>query len=99
MASQFRPRRGAFSPRPAKAPRAVARPAAAPPSGDLINGILRFHDVVREQGAGLALLRVSESRLREPEVRAWFGDQAANAAGVSILWNEREGEIIRVLAA
>ncbi|MFN3585214.1 hypothetical protein [Phenylobacterium sp.] len=96
MASQFRPRR-AFSPRPVKVPRQALRPAA--PSGTIINGILRFHDVVREQGGGLALLRVSEARLREPEVRAWFGEQSKDVPGVSILWNEREGEIIRVLAA
>lgn len=97
MASQFRPRRSSFSPRPVKVARPAVRPQA--PSGAIINGILRFHDVVREQGAGLALLRVSEARLRDPEVQAWFGDQTKNVAGVSILWNEREGEIIRVLAA
>ncbi|MGA0604576.1 hypothetical protein ACO2Q0_01130 [Phenylobacterium sp. VNQ135] len=97
MASQFRARRNRFSPRPAKAPRPAAR--SAQPSGDLINGILRYHDVVREQGSDIALLRVSEDRLREPEVRAWFGEHAATAAGVSILYNQREDEIIRVLAA
>jgi hypothetical protein len=97
MASQFRPRRNTFSPRPVKVVRQPVRPA--PPSGDLINGILRFHDVVREQGSDIALLRVSEDRLREPEVRAWFGEHAKTAAGVSILYNQREDEIIRVLAA
>ena len=97
MASQFRPRRSSFSPRPVKAPRpAPVRPA---PTGDIINGILRFHDVAHEQGSGRALLRVSEARLRDPEVQAWFGEHTKNAAGVSILWDEREGEIIRVLAA
>jgi hypothetical protein len=98
MASQFRPRRSRFSPRPVKAPRSAAlRPAS--PSGELINGILRFHDVVREQGGDIALLRVSEARLREPEVKAWFGEHARAAAGVSILYNQREDEIVRVLAA
>ena len=96
MASQFRPRRNAFSPRPVKVPRPALRPA---PTGTVINGILRFHDEAREQGNGLSLLRLSDERLRDPEVRSWLGDEAPNAAGVSILWNEREGEIIRVLAA
>ena len=97
MASQFRPRRSSFSARPSRVTRHPARPA--PAAGDLINGILRFHDVVRQQGSDMALLRVSEARLREPEVRAWFGDQAKTAAGVSILYNQREDEIVRVLAA
>lgn len=70
-----------------------------PPPGTIIDAVLRFHDEVQEQGAGCTLLRLSARRLRDPEVGEALGGLAARAAGVSILWNERESEIIRVLEA
>jgi hypothetical protein len=42
-------------------------------------------------------MRLSRARIDEAEVSAELGDGAARAEGVGILWNEREGEIIRVL--
>jgi hypothetical protein len=42
---------------------------------------------------------MSPRRLGDAEVTGALGELAARAAGVSILWNEREGEIIRVLEA
>ena len=69
------------------------------PSGDVIDAVLRFHDLALDQGGDRTLLRMSTDRLATPEVKAALGDKAPYAGGVSILWNEREGEIIRVLAA
>jgi len=37
--------------------------------------------------------------LHDAEVEAALGEHAPRAARVSILWNERESEIIRVLEA
>jgi hypothetical protein len=37
--------------------------------------------------------------LHQPEVEAALGAHATRAAGVAILWNERESQIIRVLEA
>ena len=74
----------------------VERPALP---GSVIDAVLRFHDEEQDQGAGRTLMRLSKKRLRDAEVRAALGDQKARAAGVSILWNERESEIIRVLEA
>ena len=77
----------------------VVRPAAAgaPLPGAIVDAVLRYHDEVQDQGGGRSLLRLSKSRLHDAEVEAALGDLAGRAAGVAILWNEREGEIIRVL--
>jgi len=94
MASRFQPRRPSrFSPRPVRAPQPT-RPA--PPPAAVVDAVLRFHDVVVDQGGERTLLRLSERRLHEPEVEAALGGHADRAARVAILWNERESEIIRV---
>lgn len=83
-----------FAPKTAR----VVRPASpAPLPGCVVDAVLRYHDEVQDQGCGRSLLRLSARRLRDAEVEAALGDHAPRAAGVSILWNEREGEIIRVL--
>lgn len=74
----------------------VERPALP---GSVIDAVLRFHDEEQDQGAGRTLMRLSKKRLRDAEVSAALGDQKTRAANVSILWNERESEIIRVLEA
>jgi hypothetical protein len=75
----------------------VVRPAAAPLPGAIVDAVLRYHDEVQDQGCGRSLLRLSPRRLHDAEVEAALGDLAGRAAGVAILWNEYEGEIIRVL--
>ncbi len=95
MASRFPPRRSPYQPRAVRLP----RPVRPQPSADVVDAVLRFGDVTLDQGGGRVLLRVSESRARDAEVKAALGPAAANVTAVSILWNEREGEIIRVLAA
>ena len=65
----------------------------------VVDAVLRFHDEEQDQGAGHTLLRLSKKRLRDAEVAEALGDQKKRAANVSILWNERESEIIRVLEA
>jgi len=95
MASQFRRRPGRYSPRPVK----VARPNRPAPPAAVVDAVLRFHDEAHDQGGGRTLLRLSERRLHEPEVEAALGADTSRAGRVSILWNERESEIIRVLEA
>ena len=88
-----------FRPRFAVAPietAAFERPALP---GSVVDAVLRFHDQAEEQGAGRTLLRLSEKRLRAPEVKKALGKLTGRAANVSILWNEDESEIIRVLEA
>lgn len=94
MATRFPRRAGRFSPRPVK----VSRPdRPSPPPATLIDAVLRYHDEAHDQGGGRTLLRLSERRLHEPEVEAALGGDTRRAGRVSILWNERESEIIRVL--
>lgn len=97
MATRFQPRRrpGRYSPRPVKVPR--ARPAPTPAA--VVDAVLRYHDEEVDQGGGRTLLRLSQRRLHDADVTQALGDLAPRAAQVAILWNEREGEIIRVLEA
>ena len=95
MASQFSRRRFA-APRRAAETATFERPTL--PSS-VVDAVLRFHDEEQDQGSGRTLLRLSKKRLRDAEVSAALGDQKKRAANVSILWNERESEIIRVLEA
>ena len=89
---RFRPRSG---PAPIET-RTFERPALP---GSVVDAVLRFHDQAEEQGAGRTLLRLSEKRLRAPEVKKALGKLVARAANVSIVWDEDESQIIRVLEA
>ena len=100
MASQFL--RGPRLPsRSFKARRPVTLPVFERPTlpSSVVDAVLRFHDQAEDQGSGRTLLRLSRERLHDAEVESYLGDHAARAAGVAILWNERESEIIRVLEA
>lgn len=79
--------------------RPIEDPRPLPPPAAVVDAVLRFHDREDDQGSGRTLLRLSAERLRQREVKAALGEFAARAARVSILWNERESEIIRVLEA
>jgi hypothetical protein len=91
----YRQFRRSFAPRPFDTA-AYERPALP---GAVVDAVLRFHDEAQDQGPGRTLLRLSPRRLKTPEVRAALGKLAGRAAGVAILWNEDEGQIIRVLEA
>lgn len=86
-----------YAKRPAaKRPAAPARLMPAPLPSAVVDAVLRFSDLQRDMGGGKTLMRMSPTRLRDDEVRTFLGDDAPRACCVSILWNEREGEIIRV---
>ena len=87
--------------RPANGPSQIETSAYERPAlpGSVVDAVLRFHDEAQDQGYGRTLLRLSEKRLRAPEVRKALGKLATRAANVSILWNEDESQIIRVLEA
>ena len=65
-------------------------------SGETISNILRFADIEEDLGGGRVLNKLSEHRLSDAEVRAAFGPDLARAARVSVVWDEREGQIARV---
>jgi len=84
------------------AKRASAAPTLAQRSlltGETISNILRFADIEEDLGGGRVLNKLSERRLSDAEVRAAFGPDLARAAQVSVVWDEREGQIARVYDA
>jgi hypothetical protein len=85
-----------FKPRPV---RPILDPRPLPLPGQVVDAVLRFHDEEHDQGGGRTLLRLSRDRLRDADVAGALGDLTDRAARVSILWNERESQIIRVLEA
>jgi hypothetical protein len=93
--ARYRPFRPAYA-RPARKIESFERPALP---AAVVDAVLRFHDEEQDQGAGRTLFRLSRARLRQREVKAALGELAQRAANVSILWDAREDEIIRVLEA
>lgn len=91
MAAKFSRRR--------KAPLPLRRPARAPLPGAVVSAVVRFSDILVDQGSGRTLMRLSSERLADPEVRTWLGEALPRAAGVSVLWDERQEEIVRVFEA
>lgn len=87
--------------RPANGPAPIETSAYERPAlpGSVVDAVLRYHDEAQDQGYGRTLLRMSPKRLRAPEVKKALGKLATRAANVSILWNEDESQIIRVLEA
>jgi hypothetical protein len=85
-----------FKPRPT---RVIEDPRPPVLPGMVVDAVLRFHDEEHDQGGGRTLLRLSPRRLRDRDVAQALGELAPRAARVSILWNEHEAQIIRVLEA
>ena len=79
-------------PTPSRSP-SRSRP---PLTGAIIDAVLQYADLQEDQGCGRTLLKLSARRLAEAGVKASLGNNIDRARGVSILWNDREGEIVRV---
>ena len=71
-------------------------PAAAAPSGRMINALLEFADVQEDLGGGRTRMRLSRARLVQPEVRAALGDDVERAAHLAVVYDEREAEVVEV---
>jgi hypothetical protein len=95
MANRFR--KTAFR-RPSRS-FAPAAPRTQAPSSAVVDAVLRYSDVQEDVGGGRVMKRLSPARLRDGEVAAALGKDAAQAGRVSILWNDREDQIVRVLVA
>jgi hypothetical protein len=75
---------------------ALMRDEPPPPSGALINVILEYADIQHDAGRARRVLRLSHKRMKDPVIRAMLGREAKRLQDISILWDEEEGEIIRV---
>lgn len=71
--------------------------AALPaPSGRMINALLQYADVQEDLGGGRSRMRLSKEGRRRPEVRAALGRDLDRAARISVIFDEREAEIVEV---
>jgi hypothetical protein len=83
---------------PYKRPTSLRSPSRSRPplTGAIIDAVLQYADLQEDQGCGRTLLKLSARRLSEASIKARLGTNLDRARGVSILWNDREGEIVRV---
>jgi hypothetical protein len=86
-------------PHKGRPPAAPAAPIVPAPSAALIDAILQYADEDRDMGGGKRLLRLSARRMADPVIRKALGREAARLAEVSVVWDEREDQIFRVLDA
>jgi len=88
--SSRRPRKG----RPPSTPAAAVAQA---PSGALINAVLAYADIQLDMGGGKLLLRMSPDRAADPVIRQPLGREAARLPEISVIWDEREDQIFRII--
>jgi hypothetical protein len=70
--------------------------APPPPSGALINAILEHADIRQELGDGMVVLRLSQRRINNRNVRRGLGKQADRLRQMSLVWDEDDGQIVQV---
>lgn len=75
----------------------VTPPRRMPPSANLISLVLEHADLRDDIGGGRTLMRLSPDQLGDPRIRLQLGAEAARAADVAVIWDEREDQIFRVL--
>ena len=71
--------------------------AVAPPSEAVVAAVLQFGDVREEHEDGLVTLRFTASRLEREDMVLVLGEERDRARDVSIVWNEAEAEMVRVI--
>ena len=71
---------------------------AAVASGRLISEVLRLADVQEDLGGGRIRMRLSQGRLKQPEVKAALGADVKRAAELAVVYDEREAEVVDVTA-
>ena len=70
---------------------------AAPPSERVVAAVLQYADVREEHDDGLATLRFTAARLEREDMALLLGDERTRALDVSIVWDEAECEMVRVI--
>ena len=87
-------------------PFSAARPAlslfssplpVAPPSERVVAAVLEFGDVHEERQDGLVTVRFTAARLDREDMAPLLGDERERAREVSIIWDEAECEMVRVI--
>ena len=73
--------------------------ARAQPSPDMIDAVLRHADRRESVGGCRVRLSVSDLDKVDPETRKLLGQTFARLNQISIIWDEREAQIVRVAQA
>ena len=84
-------------PRKGRAPSTPAAPIVQAPSGALINAVLAYADIQLDMGGGKIMLRMSPDRMTDPVIRQPLGREAARLSEISVIWDEREDQIFRII--
>jgi len=84
-------------PRKGRPPSTPAAPVVQAPSGALINAVLAYADIQLDMGGGKIMLRLSPDRMTDPVIRQPLGREAARLAEISVIWDEREDQIFRII--
>ena len=86
--------------------RSTAKPAAAkrkatlqtaPPSGDLVNAVIQYADLIKDMGGGRSMLRLSDRRRADAVICEPLGREAPRLADVAVIWDDEQDQIVRVL--
>ena len=84
-------------PRKGRPPSTPAAPVVVAPSGALINAVLAYADIQLDMGGGKLMLRLSPERMTDPVIRQPLGREAARLSEISVIWDEREDQIFRII--
>jgi hypothetical protein len=84
-------------PRKGRPPSTPAAPLVQAPSGALIDAVLSYADIQIDMGGGKVMLRLSPERMTDPVIRQPLGREAARLAEISVIWDEREDQIFRII--
>ena len=88
--------------------RSTAKPTAAkrkpilrtaPPSGELVNAVIQYADLIKDMGGGRSMLRLSDRRRSDPVICEPLGREAPRLADVAVIWDDEQDQIVRVLDA
>ena len=84
-------------PRKGRPPSTPAAPLVQAPSGALVDAVLSYADIQLDMGGGKLMLRLSPERMTDPVIRQPLGREAARLAEISVIWDEREDQIFRII--
>lgn len=71
--------------------------AVTPPSERVVAAVLEFGDVREEHDDGLVTVRFTTARLEREDMALVLGEECGRAKDVSIVWDEAECEMVRVI--
>ena len=69
----------------------------APPSGELINAVIQYADLIKDMGGGRSMLRLSDRRRADAVICEPLGREAPRLADVAVIWDDEQDQIVRVL--